>query len=207
MKAIVTLKWRMAAVCGLSAYLSTAAWAGSTPPAIGPANSTSGSGAAESIQAPATPVVPGLTLVNTPAPVRVAPVIDAGDRGCEFTDGGFGLPAAAPTAAEQVKLAMAREAVHAAYGAGTLPMQLDEDLGPALTEEEINAAKLRQLLQRMPGLPVIDPAAGLGISTAPVQAIGETGLNEIEKAKLDGQALPRPAPVAPAVPVTRKEAK
>lgn len=84
-------------------------------------------------------------------------------------------------------------------------MRLREDLGPALTEEEIQQAKMRRLAEARPAQSVPDPASGIGAEIPSVQLEGPPTLNEIELAKLAGQELPSVPPDLPPTPETRKE--
>jgi DNA polymerase-3 subunit gamma/tau len=178
------------AACCLAAAFAAAAWAGSTPPAISLPPADPGTDGAESIQVPAIEFVPALPGEHAPLPVRIAPAIDPRDRGSEFTDGAFDRPLTALNSLEQAKLDLARAAVAAGYASGTLPMQLPEDPGPALTEEEANAIKLAQIGRPAPGGTAPDAPGALGADVPPVQVNGPAGLNELERAKLEGRALP-----------------
>jgi len=189
-----TQRWVWAAACCLAAWIGPAS-AEITPGTISPPPSVPTSEGTESIQLPAIEFVPASGGDGAPTPLRAAPVVDADDKGSFYTDAGGGRGPAQLTPGEEAKLAMARAAVAAAYAAGHLPMVLPEELGPALSEEEINTAKLRLLNQPRP----VDPAApadpGLvGLENlTPVQENGPDALNEVERAKLEGREIIGPA--------------
>lgn len=193
------------AALGLAILAAGAAHADVTPPTIvlpGPSDTADESAFAQD------PGIPLLTTDGAQAEamiVRDAPILDPRDKGSQYTDGAYAAPRTELTTGEQAKLQMARAAVEASRANGTLPMRLPEELGPALTEEEITQIKNRQLVEQRPAEIVSDPAAGVGPDMPAVQIIGAEELNAIEQAKLDGTPLPA-GPVNPApAPETRKE--
>jgi len=107
------------------------------------------------------------------------------DKGSLYTDGGEGLPPSGANSLERAKLDMARAAVEASQAAGTLLMRPATDTGIVPSPPDLGAIKLECLQSTPPAELPPDPAAGAGISIAPVQEMGPSELTPQEQTKLE----------------------
>jgi hypothetical protein len=194
------------ATLGLCTLVALEARGEPTPSAIGPADPSSYN------ETETIPVSSALSIeIESFPPSEIVPMlspaVDAGDKGSFFSDGGYPIPKTILTPGERAKLDMAREAVAKALANGTLPLALGERQSPALSEDEVNAIKLRRLADQHPQTIAADPVSGVGAEIPNVHANGAPELNEAERAKLEGRELPIPPAIVPTPEETRKEVR
>jgi len=175
------LTWVVAA----SFLLAFPALAADDAPTPGPAVSDEGPDAAPRLD------VSTATSIQKPLPT-VAPVLRrmegiAGDKGSMFTDRGFGLPSAGPTALERMKLERARMAIEAARTSGLLFSVRKPEFEAPFSQEEREIAKMRALeaMAHQKRVPGGDPIALPGAPARALQLRGPDGLTDFERRKLD----------------------
>lgn len=166
--------------------LASPAWAGDDgQPSPGPTVSDEGPDASPRLD------VVTATPVQKPMP-RVAPVLRRldgipGDKGSMFTDRGFGMPAATPTAVEHLKLERARMAIEAARASGVLFSVRRPEVVVPFSQAQRDLEKMHALeaMTRQSRIPAGDPILLPGATAKPLQLYGPAGLTELERRKLE----------------------
>jgi len=144
--------------------------------------------------------------VSPPLELRAVSPAAAAEKADTFTDAGFGLAPAPLTALEESKFRLARAAIEASRRAGTLERAEPVDPATVPSPEDWEAIK-RQALEATPAVTLApDPAAGVGVETAPPEAAGPAPMTPEEREKLErlraaggdpsaesGQSAPAPA--------------
>lgn len=145
--------------------------------------------AADAIQAP-----PGLSEPTVGSHTgemvfaTIAPA-DPADKGSTMTDAGRAGGSAAPTSAEEAKLALARAAIEASRAAGTLGGAALPEPAASVAPGDIERSKVRVMLARGASSLPIDPASGVGVDRA-IQEFGPPEMTPAEIAKVEGREIP-----------------
>ena len=144
---------------------------------------------ADAIQAPVGVSESTLGLRNIEMSFVPIASLDPADKGSIMTDAGRQGGMASPTAAEEVKLAMARAAIEASRAAGLLGGTIVPGAAAAVAPSDAAQSKVRMMLARGASPLPADAASGVGVDGA-IQEFGPPELTPAELAKIAGSEAP-----------------